>query len=240
MSIYGFLEGSALQVPAVVQSSVVATVLLVITGLLIRRQIAAAGGGVVPDEGVTLRNVAELLLDSLASIARDTMGDEWKRYFPLVGTIFVFVLFSNLMGLVPGLGGATSDVNTTFAWAVISFGIYNYAGIRKHGFWYINQFMGPSFFDVAIGGKKFHVRPLFFFFLPLEVFLHVARIGTLAVRLLANMFADHTVVAVWISLVPIAIPAVFMGLGLLIAFLQAAVFSLLTMIYIQLALEDAH
>jgi F-type H+-transporting ATPase subunit a len=73
-----------------------------------------------------------------------------------------------------------------------------------------------------------------------ELLLHLARIVTLAIRLLANMFADHTVVAVWIGLVPIAVPAVFMGLGLLVAVLQAFVFSLLTMIYIGLALEEPH
>ena len=77
-------------------------------------------------------------------------------------------------------------------------------------------------------------------FLLLEIPLDLARILTLAVRLLANMFADHTVVAVWLSLIPIGVPAVFMGLGLVVAFLQAFVFALLTMIYIGLALEEPH
>ena len=89
-------------------------------------------------------------------------------------------------------------------------------------------------------GREFHVRPLLPLFLPLELFLHAARIGTLSLRLLANMFADHTVVAVWITLVPIAIPAVFMGLGMLVAVLQAFIFSLLTMIYIGLAMQEPH
>ena len=154
--------------------------------------------------------------------------------------IFVFVLISNLLGLVPGFGGATSDVNTTTAWAIISFVTYNYVGIRQHGPKYIYQFMGPALMDLKIGGKTFHVRPLSPLFLPLEIFLHFARILTLSVRLLANMFADHTVVAVWLLLVPIAVPAIFMGLGLLVSFLQAFVFALLSMIYIGLALEEAH
>jgi F-type H+-transporting ATPase subunit a len=128
----------------------------------------------------------------------------------------------------------------TTAWAIISFLAYNAIGIRKHGFWYINQFMGPSFFEVHLLGRHLHVRPLAPLFLPLELILHSARILTLSVRLLANMFADHTVVSVWISLLPVAVPAVFMGLGLLVAVLQAFVFSLLTMIYIGQALEDPH
>jgi F-type H+-transporting ATPase subunit a len=76
--------------------------------------------------------------------------------------------------------------------------------------------------------------------MPLELVLDAARMLTLAVRLLANMFADHTVIAVWLSLVPVVVPAVFMGLGLVISFLQAFVFALLTMIYIGLALEEPH
>jgi F-type H+-transporting ATPase subunit a len=224
----------------VFQATLLAVAVLVLAGAVVRRQLAAAGGGHVPDEGVTLRNVVETILEGLASLARDLMGEEWRRYFPLVATIFVFILVSNLMGLIPGVGGATSDVNTTTAWAIISFGVYNYVGIRKHGFWYVNQFLGPSFFELRFFGRILHVRALGWFFFPLEVILHLARILTLSVRLLANMFADHTVVAVWLGLVPVVIPAIFMALGTLVAVLQAFVFSLLTMIYIGLALEEAH
>ena len=239
MNIYAPLE-HALHVPWVFQASVLAALLLALSGALVRRQLAAAGGGVLPDEGVTLRNALEVVVEGLAGLARDTMGDDWRRYFALVGTIFLFILVSNVMGLVPGIGGSTSDVNTTAAWAIISFLAYNAVGIRRHGFWYINQFLGPSFFELHLFGRHIHVRPLAPLFLPLELLLHLARIVTLAVRLLANMFADHTVVAVWITLVPIAIPALFMGLGLLVAVLQAFVFSLLTMIYIGQALEEPH
>lgn len=239
MNLYAPLE-HALHIPWVMQAAILAGLLLLIAGQVIRRQIAAAGEGVVPDEGVTLRNVTEVLVDALGALARDTMGEEWRSYFPLVGTIFVFILVSNLMGLIPGLGGATSDVNTTTAWAIISFVSYNIIGIRKHRFWYINQFLGPSFFEVQLFGRRVHMRLLAPLFLPLEALLHVARILTLSVRLLANMFADHTVVAVWVGLVPIAIPAIFMALGVLVACLQAFVFSLLTMIYIGLALEEPH
>jgi F-type H+-transporting ATPase subunit a len=239
VTVYTPLE-HALHIPWVVQAAVLAAVLLAVAGALIRRQLAVAGGGVLPDEGVTLRNALEVVVEGLAGLARDTMGEEWRRYFALVGTIFLFILVSNLMGLVPGLRGSTSDINTTAAWGIISFLAYNFVGIRRHGFWYINQFLGPSFFELHLFGRHVHVRPLFWLFLPLELVLHLARIATLAIRLLANMFADHTVVAVWITLVPIAIPALFMGLGLLVAVLQAFVFSLLTMIYIGQAQEEPH
>ncbi len=228
------------QIPWVVQAALLASFLLLAAGFAVRRQIAAANGGVVPDEGVTLRNVLEMVVDGLSGLARDTMGEEWRRYFPVVGTIFVFILVSNVLGLIPFFGGATSDINTTAAWAIISFLVYNYVGIKTHGFWYVNQFLGPSFFEMHLFGKHIHVRPLAPIFFVLEIPLHFARIVTLALRLLANMFADHTVVGVWIGLVPIAVPAIFMGLGLLVCVLQAFVFSLLTMIYIGQALEEAH
>ncbi len=237
MNIFSFFEH---QVPWVVQAALLSGILLILAGVQVRRQIAAAHGGVLPDEGVTLRNVFEVVIEGLASMARDTMGDEWRRYFPIVGTIFVFILVSNLMGLVPGFKGSTSDINTTAAWAIISFMVYNYVGVRTHGFWYLNQFLGPSFFETTILGKHVHVRLLAPIFFILEVPLHLARILTLALRLLANMFADHTVVGVWLGLVPFLVPAIFMGLGVLVACLQAFVFSLLTMIYIGSALEEAH
>lgn len=227
-------------ISVVFQAAALAAILLGLAAISVRRKLATEDGGVLPDEGVTLRNLIEVIVIELASLSRDIMGEDWRKHFPLVGTIFFFVLVSNLMGLVPWVGGSTTDVNTTAAWAIISFIYYNYVGIRTHGWKYIYQFMGPVMWEPVIGGKHYHVRPLTPIFLPLEIVLHFARILTLAVRLLANMYADHTVVAVWIGLVPIAVPAVFMGLGLMVCFLQAVVFALLTMIYIGSALTEPH
>jgi F-type H+-transporting ATPase subunit a len=227
-------------VPWVVQASILASFLILAAGMLIRRRIATENGGLVPDEGVTLRNCFEVIVEALASLARDRMGDDWRKYFPIVGTMFVFILFSNLIGLLPGIEGATSDVNTTAAWAVISWIVYTWVGIAKHKQNYLIKFMGPSFFEKEIMGRTVHFRLLAPLMMALEIPLDLARMLTLAIRLLANMFADHTVIAVWLSLVPIGIPAIFMGLGLIVSFLQAFIFSLLTMIYIGLALEEPH
>jgi F-type H+-transporting ATPase subunit a len=238
MNIYTPLEHS-IHLPWVVQAAVLAGALILLAGLSVRRKLAD-GSGLLPDDGITLRNMVEVVVEFLADLGQSTMGDHYRRYFPVVGTIFVFILVSNLMGLVPFLAGATSDINTTAGWAVISFCVYNYVGIRTHGWKYIYQFMGPGIWPLTLGGKHYHVRLLAPIFLPLEIVLHLARILTLAVRLLANMFADHTVVAAWLVLVPIAVPAIFMGLGLMVSVLQAFVFCLLTMIYIGMALEEAH
>ena len=237
--IYHVLDES-LGIPWVIQASVLASALLLAAGFAVRSRIAGADGGVLPDEGVTIRNLFEVIVEGLAALGRDTMGDEWRRYFPIVGTIFFFNLIANMLNLIPGIGGPTADINTTVAWAVISFLVYNYVGIRTHGFWYINQFLGPSFFTLHVGGRHIHVRAMFWFFGPLEFVLHVARMLTLSVRLLANMFADHMVVTIFIGLVPLVVPAIFMGLGLMVAVLQAFVFTLLSMIYIGQALAEPH
>jgi F-type H+-transporting ATPase subunit a len=224
-----------------IHAALVAGALLLFAGVLVTRKVAGPSGGVVPDEGITLRNLLEVLVEWLANLARERMGPDWRKYFPVVGTLFFFILVSNLMGLIPGLAGATSNANTTWACAVIAWVVYTAVGIMKHGFGrYMIKFMGPSFFETEIFGHHIHVRLLMPIFLILEIPLDLARILTLAVRLLANMFADHTVVGVWLALVPLGIPAIFMGLGLIVSFLQAFVFSLLTMIYIGLALEEPH
>jgi F-type H+-transporting ATPase subunit a len=238
MSVYSFLHQRGID--ELYQAVVLAVFLLVLGGLAVRKRVLETGGGVIPDEGLSLRNVLELIVEALVSQAKAVMGDEYHRYFPVVGTIFFFILVSNLMGLVPGLGGATSDVNTAAAWAIISFLVYNFVGIRTHGWKYIYQFMGPSLYEKEIGGKRYHIRVLAPVFLPLEIVLHLARILTLTVRLVANMFADHTVILIWLGMVPILIPAIFMGLGLVVSVLQAFVFALLTMIYIGQALQEPH
>ena len=224
----------------VIQAALVAGAILLLAGLAVRRRVAEPGGGVIPDEGITVRNLVEVIVDWLAELARERMGPDYRKYFPIIGTMFFFILISNLMGLVPGLAGATSDASTTWAWAAIAWVFYTTIGIAKHKHQYIVKFMGPSFFEREIAGRTVHFRLLAPVFLILEIPLDLARMLTLAVRLLANMFADHTVIVVWLSLVPIGVPALFMGLGLIISFLQAFIFALLTMIYIGLALDEPH
>jgi F-type H+-transporting ATPase subunit a len=240
MNIFASLEQST-HLPWVISSAIFASILLVLAGLNVKRAIGN-GGGVVPDEGVSLRNVLEVVIEFLVDLAQTAMRDEEapRKFFPLIGTIFLFILVSNLMSLVPGLAGSTSDINTTFAWACISFATYNVVGIKAHGWKYIYHLMGPVIWTAEIGGRQYHVRLLAPIFLPLEIILNLARIATLAVRLLANMFADHMVVIVWLGLVPLVVPAIFMGLGMLVSVLQAFVFALLTMIYIGDALHEAH
>lgn len=230
----------SLHVEWIYLSAAFAAGLLILAGFAVQRAVAGEGRGVVPEEGVSVRNLFEVVIEALGDLGQTTIGDEWRKYFPVVGTIFFFVLVSNLMGLVPGLPGTTADSNVTFAWGIISFVVYNFVGIREHGWKYIYQFMGPALWQPHIGGHHYHVRVLAPIFLPLEIVLHIARILTLGIRLMANMFADHQVVAIFLGLVPLGVPAIFLGLGMLVSVLQAFVFALLTMIYIGQALQEPH
>jgi F-type H+-transporting ATPase subunit a len=229
-----------IHVPWVLQAALLAGLLLIVAGVGVRRRLADPQGALLPDEGISVRNLFEVIVEWLGGMARDRMGPDWRRYFPLIGTMFLFILVSNLLGLIPGFDGSTSDANTTWAWAAIAWIFYTAIGIARHKGKYLIKFMGPSFFEKEIGGRHVHFRLLAPIFLVLEIPLDLARMLTLSVRLLANMFADHTVIAVWLSLLPIGVPAIFMGLGIVISVLQAFVFALLTMIYIGLALEEPH
>jgi F-type H+-transporting ATPase subunit a len=216
-------------VPWPIWSSLIAITLILISGFVVRTRLAAADGGLVPDPGMSVRNVIELLTEMLVGMAEQTMGHKWRTYFPFVATLFLFILIANLLGLIPGLGGATTNASVTWAWAIISFAVHQYVGIRENGFGYLKHFVGP-------------VPALAPLYIPIELISHLSRVFTLAVRLLANMSADHIVVGVWLVLVPVVVPAVFLGLGVVVAFLQAYVFAMLSMIYIGLALEhdDSH
>lgn len=238
MSVYGLLYHT-LHVSWVLQAALLAIGILVALSFAVRRRLATPDGGLLPDDGITLRNMVEVVVEGLASLGHQTIGHEYRKFFPLVGAIFFFILISNLLGLVPGVGGASSDINTGLAWAIIVFCVYWGAGIKKKGWHYFDHFMGPPF-EVNVFGKTRHIPLMAPLLLPIELVLDAARIATLSIRLLANMFADHTVVAIWYGLVPLVIPAVFMGLGVVISIIQAFVFSLLSMIYIGLAIEDHH
>ena len=224
-SIFDWVE----QFLAANRATVVLNVLLIAVVLLAIQRRLRREDALIPSEKLTFRNFLELLLEGIASQMRATIGPEWHRFAPLVGTLGLFILISNLLGLVPGFTGPTSFVETNLAWAVLSFVTYNYAGVKQHGVGYVKQFIGPVPW----------LAPLIF---PIEIISHLSRMLSLTVRLTANMFADHTLVAIFLSfpLIQIFVPWVVMGLGLFVAFLQAFIFAYLTTVYIGIALQEEH
>jgi F-type H+-transporting ATPase subunit a len=173
------------------------------------------------------QHVAEMLHGFVSELAESIIGHNFERYVPFVTVIFVFVLVSNLLGLLPGFISPTAKPWVPLGIATLTFLYYHYHGIRENGAGYIKQFLGPIWW----------IAPLM---LPIEIISHLARILSLTVRLYANMFAGDMVTLAFFSLVPIAIPAVFLGLHLGVAVIQAAVFMLLAMIYLGQATAHDH
>jgi len=173
------------------------------------------------------QNLLETIVSALSSSVEELMGPEGKHYLSLIGSLFLFILVCNLMGLVPGFDSPTANINTTLALALVSFSATHYIGIKRHGIAYIKHFMGPMW----------GLAPLM---LPIELISHLARIMSLTFRLFGNMVAKHKLLLVLALLAPYIAPVPILGLGLLVAFVQAYVFTLLTMLYLSGSIEEAH
>lgn len=182
--------------------------------------------GLVPPRKMNLRNFFEVMAESVYGLVEGAMGPQHAtKFFPLIGALFFFILFGNLIGLIPGFVTPNDTLKTNVGIAVMVFVLTHYYGIKEHGVGnYFKHFMGPS---PALA-------PLIF---PIELISHFARPLSLAVRLLGNMMADHKVVMSFFALVPILVPLPFLLLGILISFIQALVFCTLTMVYISMAME---
>jgi F-type H+-transporting ATPase subunit a len=183
----------------------------------------------VPDAGLGPRNVAELLIDGILNFAEGVLNsrDLAKRYFPLFGSVFIYVLVSNLLGLVPGFLASTGVISTNFAVALVVFVMFNYAGIKE---------IGIKAYLAHMAGPMLALMPFIF---AVEFFSMLLRPLTLSVRLYINMFADHLLLGVSSFLTHgILAPAFFVGLGTFVSFVQAFVFMLLTVVYIALAVGD--
>lgn len=214
-------------------AGVLVSIVLFILAVMVRKDINRAGDkAVIPEPGVSLRNLIELTLEGLYKMSKQIIGKDAARYFPVIGTLTLFIFFSNILGLVPGFAPPTDNWNTTFACGGFVFLYYNYHGIRQHGWGHIAHMANPA-------GEwwGWFLAPLMF---PIEVVSHCARPFSLGVRLAANMTGDHAVLAAFLGLVPILVPLPFLALGLMVCMIQTFVFVLLSMIYIGLAVEDAH
>ena len=203
-----------------------------------------------------VQNVVELTLEQFQQMIDDVIGHEGRPFLPLIATLGLFILFGNLLGLVPGTIGPTTNLNTTAACALVVFFAYHYIGIRKHGaITYLQHFMGPV---------PLALKPLMF---VIEVISHLARPLSLTLRLFGNMFGGHILLAIIFFLMGLdgligwalsgsAMGAVVGGIGgavmivftvgflyplkILVSILQAFIFVMLTMLYISGAVEEAH
>lgn len=207
---------------AIVYAWVVIAILFLLS-MLATSSIAAVPKG--------MQNFMEVIVSGIETMINDTMGEEGKHYFPLIATLALFILVSNLIGLVPGFYPPTANLNTTAACALVVFSATHIVGIKEHGLHYVKHFMGPIIW----------LAPLIFF---IEIIGHVSRLLSLSLRLFGNMQGHELVLMIFFTLgakyyLPVA-PLPMMLMGILVSFIQAYVFMLLSMIYISGALEEAH
>jgi F-type H+-transporting ATPase subunit a len=174
-----------------------------------------------------VQNVLETIVSGIENFVVDIMGPEGRHYLSLIGSLFLFILVCNLQGLIPGFDSPTANINTTLALALVTFTATHYIGVKRHGFAYVKHFMGPMW----------ALAPLM---LPIELISHLARVMSLTFRLFGNMVAKHKLLLVLALLAPYIAPVPILGLGLLVAFVQALVFTLLTMLYLSGSVEEAH
>jgi F-type H+-transporting ATPase subunit a len=176
------------------------------------------------------QQVFELLIGGIRSLIRDNIGPHGMKYFPVIATFAVLIGVCNLMGLVPGLIAPTANFNVPIGLAVMSFLYYNYVGVKENGlFGYLKHFAGPSAAMAVL-------------FFPVEIISNLARIASLSMRLLWNIFGDETLAGAFQEIFAWGLPLILMPLGLFVALMQAFIFTMLSIIYISEVTqhEEAH
>ncbi len=207
-----------------VNMTIVFSTLIVIAFLSVLSFMATRRLQVVPGKS---QNVMEVILGGFDSLLTEIMGHNGRKFFPLIATLGLFILTSNLIGLVPGFESPTSNINTNAAMAIIVFLSTHVVGVREHGFKYFKQFMGP------VGW----LTPLM---LPIEVISHISRPLSLTFRLFGNIKGEDIVLLVVLFLVPYFVPLPVLFLMIFTSLVQTLVFMLLSMMYIAGAMEGGH
>ena len=206
--------------PHYVSYAILASLLLIVVSILVSRNMSLVPG--------KLQNFIEILADAMLNLSEETIGGHYGKYFfPLIGTIFMYIMTCNFMGLIPGFTSPTSNINMTASMAVPVFLATHFYGVKVHGPGYIKHFFGPM---PALA-------PLMFI---IELISHLARPLTLSVRLFGNMVAKHKLLLVLGGLVPLFVPSLILALGVLVSVVQAFVFALLTTLYLAGSVEEAH
>lgn len=200
--------------------------LLVVAILVVT--VAMARSRLSVDHPGKLQHAAEGVYSFLCTQASEVGIEHPEKYLDFFTTLFIFILAMNLIGIIPAFESPTMTVYVPAALAVSAWVYYHVMGVRELGFWkYLAHFGGPIL----------ALAPLMFF---IEIIGHVARMLSLTVRLYGNMFAGEQITNVFITLTYLVFPVIFMALHVFVSFLQAYVFTLLTMIYVSIGTSHEH
>jgi F-type H+-transporting ATPase subunit a len=204
----------------VVMQTVVLLVIVALFGFLRTRFSVEAPG--------KLQQAFEVFVEFLHEQLDANIGHGGHKYLNIIGTFAIFIIFCNLLGLVPGFISPTANVNVPAGCALVVFLYYQFQGMKKQGvFKYLKHFMGP----VPL------LAPLM---IPIEVIGHLARPATLTIRLFANIMAEELVIVIFFGIVPLLVPLPFMAFAIFGSLLQAFIFCTLTMVYLGGAVAEEH
>jgi F-type H+-transporting ATPase subunit a len=220
-----FSEAShATHLPAHTLALIFGSLIMLVAGVIYRAQLSSVKNYIIPDSGISCRNILEALGQAMYSTAKTVMGEESaKKYFGYIIFVFMFILINNIIGIFPGSMSANQNLNTTLALGIFTFFYFNFVGIRAVGIVnYLKHFAGP-------------MPALALLIFPIEIISVSVRPLSLALRLRGNMDGDHLILGIFSELVPYIVPIPFYAMGIFVGFLQAFVFTLLTMIYIGMA-----
>lgn len=195
------------------------SVFLMLISFLATRRVAIYPG--------PLQNILELVIGGLDTFIEEIMGEKGRKYFPLIATLGIFILTSNLLGIIPGFESPTADINTNLAMAVVVFLSTHVVGVKTHGIKYLKQFVGPVW----------ALAPLM---IPIEIVSHISRPLSLTFRLFGNIKGEDIVLIIVILLAPTLVPLPVFVLMIFTSCVQTIVFVLLAMMYIAGAEEEAH
>jgi F-type H+-transporting ATPase subunit a len=184
--------------------------------------------GLSVDKPGKLQHLFEVMYEFVAGQTSDNIEHHGEKYVPFFGTLFVFILVMNLLGVIPGFEAPTMNPAVPAGLAIAAFAYYNWAGIREQGpLKYLAHFAGPVWWMAPI-------------MIPIEIISHIARPLSLTIRLYANMFAGEQVTLAFLGMTYLLIPSIFMGLHVFVSFLQAFIFTLLAIIYVSGAVAHEH
>lgn len=196
-------------------------------GLYAKSQLGSGAKATVPSGKFSVRALFEMNAEFMSGLCDSVIGKTGRTYAPFFSALFFFILVNNLVGIIPGMTPATENLNTTIAFGIFSFLTYNFLGLKENGWSYLAHFAGPVIW----------LAPLM---VVIELVSHFIRPITLGLRLANVMTGDHTVLSVFLDLVPFGVPIPFYVMGLLVCFIQAFVFTLLSMVYVALATAHDH
>jgi F-type H+-transporting ATPase subunit a len=212
-------------------SSALIVLLLIALAFKVRTEVSDYKKSVIPDEKLTLRTFFEIFIGYFYGMMKDMMGPtRAKRFFPVVGTAACFILFSNVLGMIPGFLPPTSSWNITAGCALVVLFTFTYYGLKEQGMGFIKHLAGPW-----MGVGMLPINVLIFGIEVLSTF--IIRPITLSIRLMLNIAVDHLLVSLALGIFALFLPIPIMVLGTLVAIVQVLVFCLLTSIYIALATE---